>query len=540
MADTQGDELRTDFAKGTLRIGAVVVLVFGVELALELYRTGWPALKELSWAGVSNNVKLVDALSPVARAYNNVLAMLLATIGLAIPLTANMHTPKLIDLFLRDRVNQVVLVLSAVGAAHVLWVMYIVGPGFAPVWAFRLAVYGSLLGWVVLIPYFFYVVRFLDPSTVIHRLHAQSKRTMNRYAADKHDAESAQSEIQEQLFQIGTIVIKALDRADRGVAREGVWTLKRLIDHYGAVKSRMDDAWFKVDQADFVGMSHHAIRMINAKHTWIETHVLYQLVLCYRHALAKAPDEVSTISNVNRRVAVEAAARQDRHVVSLCIRVFNTFLRDALNRKDTRAAYDIFYQYRQLAGELREDPRFVRRIGEFFVTYANVARQTGSAFVADLAAFDLAHVMEEAYEADSAAAPDLLALLLGLGNTREGVCQRATLRAKLLAAGFFAEHERRPELEQVLGNLRELPSEDVRAAVEHLVSIEKRAFWELTDRAVNMEWTSPARRTHLRQLVRTLRGSDAPPEESPRGDVPPPSDDEVPPEDEAPVKEDER
>ena len=43
----------------------------------------------------------------MARAYNNVLAMLIATIGLAIPLTANMHTPKLIDMFLRDRINRV-------------------------------------------------------------------------------------------------------------------------------------------------------------------------------------------------------------------------------------------------------------------------------------------------------------------------------------------------------------------------------------------------------------------------------------------------
>ena len=56
----------------------------------------------MSWAGV-NNAKLVDMLSPMARAYNNVLAMLIATIGLAIPLTANMHTPKLIEMFLRDR-----------------------------------------------------------------------------------------------------------------------------------------------------------------------------------------------------------------------------------------------------------------------------------------------------------------------------------------------------------------------------------------------------------------------------------------------------
>lgn len=105
----------------------------------------------------------------MARAYNNVLAMLLATIGLAIPLTANMHTPTLIDLFLRDRINRIVLSFMALGAAHVLWVDYLIGPEFAPTWAIVLAVYFAIAGWVILIPYFFYVVRFLEPSTVIQR-----------------------------------------------------------------------------------------------------------------------------------------------------------------------------------------------------------------------------------------------------------------------------------------------------------------------------------------------------------------------------------
>src|SRR5947209_16935148 len=106
----------------------------------------------------------------MARAYNNVLAMLIATIGLAIPLTANMHTPKLIEMFLRDRINRWVLSFIALGAAHVLWVDYIIGPRFAPTWAIAVAVVMALVGWALLLPYFFYVVRFVDPSRLVIRL----------------------------------------------------------------------------------------------------------------------------------------------------------------------------------------------------------------------------------------------------------------------------------------------------------------------------------------------------------------------------------
>src|ERR1041385_1628083 len=156
-------------------------LLFGLEFFLEWRRAGAPGAVELSWADV-NNAKLVDVLSPMARAYNNVLAMLIATIGLALPLTATMHTPKLIEMFLRDRINRYVLSFMALGAAHVLWVDYIIGPKFAPTWAIAIAVYAAMIGWAILIPYFFYVVRFVDPSRLLIRLRDDAMRVVRKVA----------------------------------------------------------------------------------------------------------------------------------------------------------------------------------------------------------------------------------------------------------------------------------------------------------------------------------------------------------------------
>src|SRR3954471_6119980 len=180
-------------------------LLFGVEFFVEWSRAGYPRWGSPSWAGV-NTAKLVDVLSPMARAYNNVLAMLIATIGLAIPLTANMHTPKLIDMFLRDRLNQAMLFTMAFGAANVLFVDYLIGPKFAPVWIFRFAVFFALLGWAVVIPYFFYVIRFLDPSTILTRLKLETMRVIDDAAAGDRSVDRAQRELHERLFQIGTVV----------------------------------------------------------------------------------------------------------------------------------------------------------------------------------------------------------------------------------------------------------------------------------------------------------------------------------------------
>src|SRR4029079_12837050 len=154
--DRLEDVMRRLFVRSFAIAFVAFALLFGLEFFLEWRRAGAPGAGDMSWAGI-NNAKLVDIMSPMARAYNNVLAMLLATIGLAIPLTANMHTPKLIDIFLRDTINRVVLTFMALGAAHVLWVDYMIGPKFAPTWAVGIAVYLAIAGWIILIPYFFYV-----------------------------------------------------------------------------------------------------------------------------------------------------------------------------------------------------------------------------------------------------------------------------------------------------------------------------------------------------------------------------------------------
>src|ERR1035441_10559460 len=109
--------MRPRFVRALLVTCGAFLAFFLAEFLLEWARLGQPGIPKLGWQGV-NNAKLVDLMSPIARAYNNVLAMLLATIGLAIPLTANMHAPKLIDMFLRDRLNQTMLSLMAFGAAN--------------------------------------------------------------------------------------------------------------------------------------------------------------------------------------------------------------------------------------------------------------------------------------------------------------------------------------------------------------------------------------------------------------------------------------
>jgi hypothetical protein len=478
--------------------------LFAAEFFFEWRRAGYPAWGTHSWAGV-NNAKLVDMLSPMARAYNNVLAMLIATIGLAIPLTANMHTPKLIEMFLRDRVNRWVLSFIALGAAHVLWVEYMIGPEFAPTWAITLAVWLAIVGWVILLPYFFYVVRFVDPSRLVIRLREGVQWVVGRVSARRFDPYEAQTEVSTRINQIGTIIIKSLDRNDRDVAAEGTWAIKRMLDDYYKHKPRMPREWFKVDRADFVGLSDEALEMLTENKTWFEMKCLQQIEHGFLRALHGANDTVSTFSDATRVIACRADDHHDEHALRLAIRFFNNYLREAIKARNLRAVYDVFHQYRRLGRDLVDRPELLREIGNHFAYYAVMARTYGMLFAPQLALFDLGYVTRRAYERASPAAADLLKTMLSLPHRTGNDLHSMAVKAKLILGGFFVENRLEAEADLVRKNLRDVDVTNIeRAAAEVLAA--DRSFFEVTDRQLNLEYVPPERREPLKQFCDTLQG----------------------------------
>jgi Predicted membrane protein (DUF2254) len=479
-------------------------VLFGGEFFLEWRRAGYPGMSATSWAEIGNTSKLVDILSPMARAYNNILAMLIATIGLAIPLTANMHTPKLIEMFLRDRINRWVLSFITVGAAHVLWVDYMIGPKFAPTWAIATSVFFALVGWALLLPYFFYVVRFVDPSRLIIRLREETRAIVDRVCDRKTDPAAAQAEISTRLNQLGTIIIKSLDRNDRDVAAEGAWAIKVLYEHYGKLKTRMPKEWFVVDRADFVGFSDEALEMLSEARTWYEMKCLQQLEHGFLRALADANDTVSTFSDVTRVIAIRAELNHDEATIRLCIRFFNNYLREAIKGRNLRAVYDVFHQYRRLGRELVDRPELLRDLGAHFAYYGVMARTYGMLFAPQLVLFDLGFVTRRAYERASPAARDLLAIVLDLPHRTGDDVHSMAVKAKLILGSFFVSRELIEETAAVRQNLRDIDRDEIARSERELLAAD-RSFFEVTDRQLNLEWIPPERREPLKQFCESLR-----------------------------------
>src|ERR1041384_2444112 len=453
--------MRTLFVRSFAIAFVAFALLFGIEFFVEWQRAGSPGVGDMSWADV-NNAKLVDVLSPMARAYNNVLAMLIATIGLALPLTATMHTPKLIEMFLRDRINRYVLSFMAFGAAHALWVDYLIGPKFAPTWAIAVSVYTAMVGWAILIPYFFYVVRFVDPSRLLIRLREDVMRVVDRVADRVHDPMEAQTVL-----------------AVRVGGGEGAWAIKMLLDHYAKHKSRMPKEWFVVDRADFVGLSDEALEMLSESRTWFEMKCLLQLEHGFLRALHGASDTVSTFSDATRVIASRAIEHHDEQALRLAIRFFNNFLREAIKARNLRAVYDVFHQYRRLGRDLVDRPELLREIGQHFSYYAAMARTYGMVFAPQLAIFDLGYVTRRAFERASPAGAALLHEVLALPHRTGSDVHSMAVKAKLILGGFFVGNRLDAEADLVRRNIADVDAVEIeRAETEPLAAA--RPFFEVT------------------------------------------------------------
>ncbi|HVY61657.1 MAG TPA: DUF2254 family protein [Planctomycetota bacterium] len=445
----------------------------------------------------------------ISRAYNVLVSMVLTSIALAIPLTANMYTPKLIDIFIKDRVNIAVLAFFVFSSAQAIWstqATWDQGPlrdygGVYPRVSLWVAFETITLGWAILIPYFYYVFRFLNPTNIIERVSGLVTDTLQHIprGEDKDAIAAAQRELEQRILHLGNVILRAVDRADRDVTLDAVRALKRVLILYQYEKDSLPDLWFRASADLFVGLSNEAIDVIRGERIWVEHKCLHQLALAYNASLAKMQDAISAISDVTREIVLNAESQADLGAVRLGIRFFNTFIREAVKRKDAHAIFDVLQQYKELAHDLfPSHPELVLEIVRHVKYYADFARLSGLTFIYELAAYDVESILEWAYQRDSATRRDVLEVLLSF----DAVPASARLaKARAIAGGFFHERGLGTEEALVRQGLAPVPPAVVQQALSDILATKDPVFWEVTDRQVNIDFVDDTRKRAIERFL---------------------------------------
>jgi len=505
---TSGSDDRRFAWKLLVIIGAIVFVGFSLELAIDFHLAVERARaqgKSLSLSDLVLNAPMARAItSPMARAYNNTLALILTFIGLAIPITANMYTPKLIEIFVRDRINLGVLGFYAVLTAHSLIASSLAFDAYVATIPVIVSFLGAVLGWTIILPYYFYVLSFLNPSTIIERVQQVLLDEYRDAQRRRYPVAVSQRRLNQKINHLGNVLLRAVDRADRDVAIDAIKAHMQVLKRFHDVKKDLDPAFFDVSDAILVGMSSAACRHIAESRIWVEQRILTQLLLAYNAALGKMPDGVSTLADAVKDAAHYEATHGEPQVLDLLVRVLNTFVREAVKKKDVFSIYNCFYNYKSLTRKLLAAQRGdkIPELARNLRYYADFSKAQGMPFIYELASYELGELCEFAATAgDAAATTALLDAVLSL----EGVGASVRLvKSRLILAGYLHEKGRREELARVLDSLAPAPAALLAQARREFSMEQVQIFWEITDRGTNFDYVEEGRRARIIEVLDAL------------------------------------
>lgn len=456
---------------------------------------------------------LPGALGSLAQIIAAVLGIAITVVSIVVQLAATRYTPRVADLFFRDRTNLAVMGFFVVTCIDAIWVSLVVEHGDVPratVIATVLIVTVSLL---LLIPYFSYVFDFLDPEKIIARIGQQTlQQALAAARGSGRSTDLRKRQVLASMEQLADIAVNAVARKDKVIASDAVAALRREVVEYLPRKARLPASWFTIDDVtrdnpDFVALAADSLAELAEARSWLEWKALRQLLTVHGEGLKELPEMAHVVAIETRYIGEAALEVGDVTVLGLAVKFMNTYLRAALNARDIRTAYNVLNQYRQLAEtELRRGTATAvasaAEIARHFRYYARLAHELGLDFVAETAAYDLSALCELASDRASPAHDELLACLLDLDKGAETPAQEKSLRgvrkAQAKLAAYYLLRDR-PHLAARIASDMALESVDrLRSIREEMLSVTAKAFWEVTDRGTNFDYLDDARKERLR------------------------------------------
>jgi hypothetical protein len=469
--------------------GSIVVLGIGVVIAVDLVPRLLPILTEPTPAGSQVHTVFRD----LSRMLGVTLSMLVALCAIAIPLTANVYTPKLIELFVADRGNRVALGYYVLANAFVLWNGFVVFDGGTE--SARLRVFVCLVlavgGLLLIVPYCSYVLQFLIPGSIIERLQTAVLVDVDRATAltNADELSEARQETLDTIQYLGKIVLRSVDRYDRDTVFQGLSALETVFDAYQAKKPYLPEAWYNATREEMRGLTPEVIRETRRQKAGIEVAIMAELSLILSLSMGRLPEVVARVAHLTRRFGVRATERGDLGAREQVTLFFNTFLRTALQRRHSDTFYKFVYQYRRFAEAILEaDPSHVRRIAFFLDYYGHQAARMGMGYLINVVAYDLAALCELAYEKKASCRQAIVDTFIELDRDSEGLMEMpGVIKAQIKLAAKLRQRGEPEPSSALVDELRKVPRDRLQEAFAQIISARDEHFWEIADRRRHLD-----------------------------------------------------
>ncbi|KYF75465.1 hypothetical protein BE17_47700 [Sorangium cellulosum] len=450
-----------------------------------------------------------------------ILGIVITVASIIVQLAANRYTPRITEMFFRDRTNMLVMGFFVVSAVFSLWINFSIRSGptpqdmlngstehaFVPYYGVLVTMGLLTASLLMMAPYFGYVFDFVEPDNVVGRIKRSGIEQALRPAGGESDDAIDERRVTalSSLEQLADVALNAIDQKDKGIASKTVDSLSELVVAYLPYKATLDPRWFQIRDrlardTDFVSMNAEALGKLSTTRTWLEYKALRQFLMVYREALTAMPDLITRIAIDTRYIGQTAIGAGDRAAVAVVVKFFNTYMRRSLNAKDIAAAYNNLNQYRYLAEELLKAGwgEQVLEIARHFKYYAQTAHAMGLAFLTETVAFDLCVLNERAYDVDAPARDELLRIFLDVDKEADVDQQERSLRgvrkAQVKLATYYLQKEEEALARKIYRDMRDERPDRLRSIRAELLAVTSNEFWEINDRGAVFEYIEPERR----------------------------------------------
>ncbi|MBP9208081.1 MAG: DUF2254 domain-containing protein [Kofleriaceae bacterium] len=453
---------------------------------------------------------ITDALPALAGMTAAVLGIVITVVSIIVQLSSERYTG-VAQMFLRDRVNVAVMAYFVVVCVCGVFLSLSVKHDWVPRAAVAVMMVATAVGLVMMLPYFAYVFRFLEPTNLIDRIRAQAVDGLTRGAASREAerAQAAQAPALAAMEELTDLTSNSISGKDKIIASRAVDSICDFVLQYMDAKPRFHAEWFKLgadirDNPDFVAMDPESLADLERNRTWLEWKALRQYLGIYAEAQGAMPDINYLIAIDTRYIAEAAAKHGDQAVIDVCYRYMNSYLRAALNARAVRTAYNVLNQYRLLveamirAGQREQAVEGVRHM----IYYGRTSFDMQLGFVTETVAYDVSSLCEFAH---TVAARDLdermLTMFLELDQPLRTRRQESALqgirKAQLKLACFYLAVGDAPRAQRIADDMAGEEPERMAAIRAQLEKVEAKEFWEIIDRGRNFEYMPDRQRAQL-------------------------------------------
>ena len=456
----------------------------------------------------TNRESIYDSVSNLIELNVAILGVVLTVVAIVVQLAAQKYTPKLADLFLEDNVNRCFFVFLIFNLLLAILITYSIKNSFFPIYSAFFIVFFTMLQVGLLLPYFNYVFEFLSPDNIITSIQRKSVKILNK--ATQETKVSAivkrQIEIKNILEQISDTALNSTTQEDRNMALIAINRLRDFLINYQNLKDNLPKEWFEVPSDFFINISNEFYAEILERRLWLDILVFMNMEGILKSSFRSMPDVTSAIAYNTRLIGIAAIKNEQEENINLAIEYFNTFLRLALNEKNQRVIFNLFYQYRLLTESLFENHReeLAHKIIFYFKYYGKTAFDMGIWFIFMVSAYDISSLLTKAFDMKAKNFLNLIGLFFDdtFANTKHPIAQSGVRKAQLiLAAYLFSKNADDIFLEKIVTFFSKNETYEVTIGLqEQLLNVKDKKFWEVTDRGINFEYMDEEQKKYLQKF----------------------------------------